>query len=278
MQKQEPGEYIQLYVSADGYKGQQEQLLVGENRKVSGGFGSIRTPSKTINFTLQSSTTPVTHTTPILLIVEVYDAQTYKVIPGASVKVTIINGGNVGASSTNNNGEANITVKEQGLLRVMVSHNGYKEKWSDIPAELTQHEQERRYTVYIEPNQKAEDVVNWSGTYTGSYWIFNLSGSGSTVSGSFSYSSGSAKGTGSLTNCKVNGNTVTGNWIAQHEDDTKTGTRKGTFTASLSSNNLTGHLLEDDPGAWSYKEKYSAANVFSSMKKGAVWAFDLLKK
>jgi len=49
----------------------------------------------------------------------------------------------------------------------------------------------------------------------------------------------------------MEGNKATGTWNVQHRDDTKTGSRSGTFTLSLSGNTITGELKEDTP-SWNY--------------------------
>ena len=127
-------------------------------------------------------------------------------------------------------------------------------------------------TACIDATTKTSGDLNWNGTFADSYSRATVSGSGNSVSCSWTYNVSGAKGTASWSNCKVVGNTVSGNWTAQHEDDTKTGTRKGTFTATLSGNTLSGQLVEDTP-SWNYKPGYNAGNVQSSMQKGAVWPF-----
>lgn len=119
--------------------------------------------------------------------------------------------------------------------------------------------------------------VSWSGTYTDGISIMTITGGAGAFSATWTYSAGDAKGTGSLTGRKIEGNKVTGDWKAQHEDDTKSGSRSGTFTANLKGNTITGQFLEDTP-KWSWKTGYSPSNVQSRMFKGAVWPFSLARK
>ena len=75
----------------------------------------------------------------------------------------------------------------------------------------------------------------------------------------------------------MEGDKATGTWKVQHEDNTKTGSRSGTFTLTFNGNAITGQLVEDTPH-WNYKAGYSAANVNSSMHKGSVWAINITRK
>jgi len=75
----------------------------------------------------------------------------------------------------------------------------------------------------------------------------------------------------------MEGNKATGTWNVQHRGDTKTGSRSGTFTLSLSGNTITRELKQDTP-SWNYKPGFSAANVNSSIKKGAEWSIYVVKK
>lgn len=123
------------------------------------------------------------------------------------------------------------------------------------------------------------DANKWDGVFTESPWTFTLTSNGSTLSGTFEYKDSEAKDDGKLVNCKVNGNTVTGDWTAEHDDTHKTGKRKGTFTATLSGNTLSGQLLEDTPPEkWKWKPSYNGGEYQSKMVKGAVWAFSVTRK
>ncbi len=160
----------------------------------------------------------------------------------------------------------------------MVKCKGYKEKWSDITADLTggDDNSERRFLIYL-TKEKEEEDADWNGNFIDNYSIFNFTGSAGSVSASWTYTVNDSKGTGSLRSTKVEGNKATGTWTVQHQDDTKTGSRSGIFTLSLSGNTITGELKEDTPN-WSYKAGYSAANVNSSMHKGSVWAINISRK
>jgi hypothetical protein len=116
--------------------------------------------------------------------------------------------------------------------------------------------------------------ANWSGTWIDGVITTNISGSGNSLSASFTYKGDGYSGSGSWTGCKVEGNSAKCNWIASHDDDTKSGTRKGTLDVTLGGNTITGSYFEDTP-QWTYKAGYSASNVTSSMYKGAVHAINL---
>lgn len=272
--KQQPGEYITVTVSAEGYKTQAKQVLTGNNRRNFGGFGGVKTPEDEVDFTLESSK----GTTTMRLIVEVLDSKTDQPINGASVIIRSAASGFQTSAKTVSRGQASFTINKGDELRAMVKYRGYKEKWSDITSDLTSGSDntERRFVVYI--TQEIEEVGGyWNGTFTDAYSTFSFSGSASAVSATWKYVVSDSKGTGSLTSMKVNGNTATGTWNVQHTDDTKTGSRSGTFTVAINGNTITGQLVEDTPN-WNYKPGYSAANVNSSMRKGVVWPVYITRK
>lgn len=270
--KQIPGEYLTVGVFAEGYKSQEKQVLVGQNRATYGGFGAVKSPEDEVSFTLESSKGTIP------LIIEVLDSKNDKPVNGASVTIKVMSSGAQASSPTVSDGEARFTINKGDQLRAMVKCKGYKEKWSDITSDLTigTDNEERRFVVYIS-KEKEDDDADWNGTFTDSYSIFNFSGSSSSVSATWTYTVGDSKGTASLTSTKVNGNTASGTWKAQHQDNTKSGSRSGTFTITINGNTITGQLLEDTP-KWSYKAGYSAANVSSSMVKGATWGISITRK
>ena len=118
---------------------------------------------------------------------------------------------------------------------------------------------------------------NWAGTWIDGIIVTNISGGGNSISASFTYKDTNLIGSGSWSNCTVQGNTAKCNWTASHEDDTKSGTRRGTLDATISGNTITGSYYEDTP-QWSYKPGYSASNITSSMYKGAVHAINLTRR
>ena len=178
-----------------------------------------------------------------------------------------------------------------GMLKItdMYGKCEYTIKWPTDEAVKIEIEKKgfKPKTVNVSPGkndlqvvlEKEQDEVdeNWNGTFTDAYSQMILTGNGGVLSGLWTYAVSDSKGTGSLTNCKIDGNTVTGNWKAQHEDNTKTGTRSGTFAATLTGSTLSGQFVEDTP-KWSYKTGYSDATVSSSMHKGAVWPFTFTRK
>ena len=273
--KQQPGEYITVTASAEGYKSQEKQVLTGNNRTNFGGFGSVKVAEDEVSFTLESSK-GASATMP--LIVEVLDSKNDKPINGASVTIKSTGNGSQSSATTVSAGEARFRINKGDQLRAMVKYKGYKEKWSDITADLTSGADngERRFVVYLS-KEKEDNDANWNGTFTDNYSTYNFSGSASAVSANWTYVVGDSKGTVALTSTQVKGNTATGTWRAQHQDNTKSGSRSGAFTITLNGDAITGQLVEDTP-SWSYKAGYSAANVSSSMHKGAVWAININRK
>lgn len=273
--KQQPGEYITVTASAEGYKSQEKQVLTGNNRTNFGGFGSVKVAEDEVSFTLESSKGA---STTMPLVVEVLDSKNDKPINGASVTIKSTGNGSQSSATTVSAGEARFTINKGDQLRAMVKYKGYKEKWSDITADLTTGADngERRFVVYLS-KEKEDDDANWNGTFTDSYSKFIFSGSANSVPATWTYVVADSKGTASINSIQVKGNTATGTWRAQHQDDTKSGTRSGTFTLTLNGDNISGQLVEDTPN-WSYKPGYSAANVNSSMRKGAVWAININRK
>jgi hypothetical protein len=272
--KQLPGDYITVIVNADGYKSQQKEVLVGQNRKTFGGFGAVKSPEDEVDFILESAV----GTRP--LVVEVLNSKDNKPVNGASVTIKVMRSGAVSSATTKGEGEAGFTINIGDELRAMVKCKGYKEKWSDITSDLTTEgdNAERRFLIYLSKEKEEDDEADWNGTFTDNlYSTYRFSGSSSSVSASWTYAGLDFKGTGSLNSKKMEGNKATGTWNVQHEDDTKTGSRSGTFTLTLNGNTITGQLVENTP-TWSYKPGYSAANVFSSMHKGSVWAINITRK
>ena len=147
--KQQPGEYIEVTVSANGYKDQQKRVLVGI-----GQGNAITQPEDIVRFTLQSSSTSAT----LPLIVEVYDGSNFKPLGSVYVEVKVGGSGATAHISTDQNGEARFTVNAGDQIKIIARHKGYKEKWSDIPAELLEQGQERRYTVYLDPDKEAKPI------------------------------------------------------------------------------------------------------------------------
>ena len=77
---QQPGEYIEVTVSANGYKDQQKRVLVGI-----GQGNAITQPEDIVRFTLQSSSESKT----LPLIVEVYDANSFKPLGNVYVEAKV---------------------------------------------------------------------------------------------------------------------------------------------------------------------------------------------
>lgn len=118
---------------------------------------------------------------------------------------------------------------------------------------------------------------DWAGSYEQEGSTTVISGSTAGLSASFTYQVGGSKGSGSWSSCQVEGNTAKCKWTAQHEDETKSGTRSGDVQVTLSGTTITGAYYENEP-VFSYKEGYSAATVSSSMHEGATWPINATRK
>ena len=265
------GEYVTIEVYKLGYKIQQQLIPSGDAPRMENGR---QIPPATAYFTLEKGDNDATI---FHINVEVLDFATDEPIPGASVQLEVSDG-SILKGSTNAQGEYRFSDVEYSFAgttsRVVVKKTGYEEKWSDITSDLMtgKDNAERQFLVYIK--KKKETGEDWNGTFKDNNAIYNLSGGNGSVSGNFTYTINDAKGSGSLRSTKMEGNTITGTWTAQHQDDTKTGSRSGTFTFTLKGDTITGNFVEDTP-TWNYKPGYSAANVNSSMRKGVVWPASL---
>jgi hypothetical protein len=119
------------------------------------------------------------------------------------------------------------------------------------------------------PATTVNAAPNWAGTWVGSYnYTLNISGGGSSISASFQYQQVGASGSGQWSNCRVTGNTAECDYTAQHDDVTKSGSRRGKLKFTLNGDTMTGTLYEDEP-KWTYKGDRNASNVSSAMYKGA---------
>ncbi len=139
--KQQPGEYIEVIVSANGYKDQQKRVLVGM-----GQGNAITQPTDVVRFTLESTSSAT-----LPLIVEVYDGSNFKPLGNVYVEAKVTPSGATAKVFTDQIGEARFTVNAGDQIKIIARLKGYKEKWSDIPVELLQPRlDERRFTVYLE--------------------------------------------------------------------------------------------------------------------------------
>jgi len=268
--RQLAGDYADIIVMAEGYKRYRGPVLIGETQRLQ---GSILTPGQKTYVYLEKGTNNYNVTA---IIVEVLDDESNEPVYQASVTMTLSDNTEY-KDQTNDKGEVRFSDTDIGFegtrARVVVKHKEYAEKWSDITEDLTSSTSpdDRRFLVYI----KRKD--DWNGTFKDNYSTFIFTGGGGAVSANWTYTVSDSKGKGSLSSTKMEGNKVTGTWQVQHQDDTKTGARKGTFTLSLSGDTISGQLVEDTP-SWNYKPGYSSDNVNSSMKKGAVWPVSVSRK
>jgi hypothetical protein len=104
--------------------------------------------------------------------VEVLDADTNEPVPGASVQLNLSDG-DVMNGTTNAQGECRLSDNEYSFAgltaNVIVKKKGYKEKWSDITADLMtgKDNAERQFLIYL----KKDSDGDWSGTYeSGTPW------------------------------------------------------------------------------------------------------------
>jgi hypothetical protein len=120
---------------------------------------------------------------------------------------------------------------------------------------------------------------DWTGSWTreDGIEVVNVSGSGGGVTASLHYEGAGFSGNGNWSNCRSEGATLVCDWRAQHDDATKSGTRKGTITLTLNGDTMGSVLVEDTP-EWSWKPGYSPANVTSVHQKGKTWTWSYSRK
>lgn len=161
--KQQPGEYIEIIVSANGYKDQQKRILVGVKQG-----NAITQPEDVATFVLEKGDNDRNIYN---LIIEVLDDENNEPVKGAAVKVQLSDGASF-SGSTNSKGEATFTDADFGFqgttARVMVTHKDYKEKWSDITGDLmTAKDMDiRRFLVHLTKKEDTHDII--SGTWN---WV-----------------------------------------------------------------------------------------------------------
>lgn len=170
MHKQQPGEYVVVRVAAAGYKTQQQRVLVG----VAQG-NAITRPEDAVNFVLEKGEN---ETGVFRIIVEVLDEDSNDPVKGANVTLRLSDGSEQ-SGSTNSKGELLLTDMEYGYEgttgRVMVTHKDYREKWSDITADLmtAKDRDDRRFLVYVKKNA-ADLSGKWSITWTDPYAVYKF--------------------------------------------------------------------------------------------------------
>lgn len=202
--KQQPGEYIVVTVMKNGFKDQQQRVLVGVQQA-----NAITRAVDVVRFTLEKGSND---RAVFEITVEVIDKDSDKPVKNATVQLTLSDGDSKSAS-TDNSGEALFRDVEFGFTgltaRVIVKHTDYEEKWSDITEDLMQAKDrnDRRFTVFISQKNKGITgewkLVCCSGKYTGKVKLVQ---EGTKVTGTFyntsNGSSGDVKG-------QVNGSSVT---------------------------------------------------------------------
>jgi len=187
--KQQPGEYIDVTVQANGYKDGHKRVLVGTNQ----GTGITRA-ADAVTFVLEKGGNVRDVFT---IVIEVLDDQNNQPVKGASVKLELSDGTSQ-AGSTDSKGLVKFTDMEYGYqgvsAKVKVSHKEYKEKWSDIAEELMKAADmdERNFLVSLskkdDGNCKSSDAEAFSklvGSWKGYRMHVTLGGSCSNVTGTW---------------------------------------------------------------------------------------------
>jgi hypothetical protein len=105
------------------------------------------------------------------------------------------------------------------------------------------------------------DTQRWAGTWQDASGrrVYSISGQGGSLSGSYQYNlpgayNANARGGGSFSNCKPDGERVVCDWTGSHEDDHKTISARGVMILKLSGDRLTATAAYvDDSSTVSWK-------------------------
>jgi hypothetical protein len=115
--------------------------------------------------------------------------------------------------------------------------------------------------------------VNFAGVYSNGTSAVTISGSGTSLTAQEKWATGGRNGSNTWTNCRVSGNSAKCDWTGTYlGDPDKTADRRGTLTATLNGNTLTGSYTEAEPTFHWKVRPYPSA-----MHKGAVWPFTLMR-
>jgi hypothetical protein len=147
-------------------------------------------------------------------------------------------------------------------------------KQKDLKTQLNFH---RNNLVALGCNSSIAATGNWNGTFADSYGSITISGTGSTISATFTSQGpeNNWKNVGQWSECTVNGNKATCKWTCSYSDNDKTGTRKGTVEVTLNGNSISGSYREDTP---SFTWKPGIDNKYTKMQKDAVWPFNMKRR
>ncbi len=180
------------------------------------------------------------------LIVEVLDHKTDKPIEGASVtlyKPSGFPGTAVGHATTDAKGEATFesdVVAEaelQGATRVGAKHPAYTTAIQSVSAAAASDESQR-YVMYLKSGKGAE--LNRNGSFVGPEHTANLSGSGTSLNGTFNYVGPAGHGgTQTLAGCKVSGSIAHCMGTGEYHDPDKSISYGGPVTVTLSGDSVT---------------------------------------
>lgn len=210
------------------------------------------------------------------------DAATDKPVPGAKVKLKLSDGSELNAVS-NAKGEASIDDGEsyEGVsVKVIVSHPGYKEKWSDMPPELLMAEDTdtRLFTVFLDPKAK---TANWVGTwiYDDKHGTVTLSGSGSSVSANATYAISDWKSISTISGCREAGdNKLACRYSGNYEDPDKTVISAGKVELTLSGDQISSVWTEIGEPKISWKPGRPQYSISSAWHDGQVWRNTFYRK
>jgi len=269
------GEYVKLEVHKEGYKIERQYVPSGDAPWTKDGK-AIPANTAYITLTKGENESIIFH-----INVEVLDADTDEPVPGANVQLSLSDG-DVKNGTTNTQGECRLSDNEYSFAgltaKVIVKKKGYKEKWSDITADLMtgKDNAERQFLIYISKDGDAD----WSGTYeSGTPWgkqVLVVSGSGTGFTATTSHIKNNGfTDKGQISGCRAEGDKLQCNWTEQFEDNDKKISRRGTVVITMSGNTLSGSAVEDEPG---FSWKNGITPYSSAIRKGAVWTWAVTKK
>lgn len=163
------------------------------------------------------------------------------------------------------------SIRQVERVKYVLTHKTeMQQQQADLNRQIASH---RNNLVVFKCDGLGGGDQDWSGTWTRTDGVetVNVLGGGGSISATFQYQGGDFSGNGQWSNCRLTGSTVACDFNANHDDSTKSGTRKGTVKMTLSGNTMSGHYREGENPKWSWKPGYGPHNVNSSMVEGAVF-------
>ena len=151
------GDTVRVEVTANGYEPHEQTMVIGSIQDTA--TNPALTTRTSVEDRLTVTLRPGRSEAAPSLIVEAVRADTQAPVPSATVNIDVIGGPNVAAGVTDAQGRTQpltliaraATSETHAGYRAKVLAAGYKQKWSDIPAEMIRPGDPQRYVVHLEP-------------------------------------------------------------------------------------------------------------------------------